>query len=264
MEKPIVNMIEWELYVYDEIFYLSGVAESHPKLGKNAYVSYTSAMQHTDFKDDVLTYETRNTIYICPLKYMTRYPYGNVAPDYQEELTHRADCSENYLDQIIAATAKIALEVDQNDEYVKHIMELQKQGEQEIKLKEEKENADLCDIAKKYEDCIYIEVSNIWKGDKLAYHLGDNVGVVLPDVHGGMYQDSVLYMKHGLKNNNACQLDFRYFPQGLGDSMETYSWSDNIKTAVIKNVGKNVLRFNGVPIQPGETKSFTSDIHQES
>lgn len=77
-----------------------------------------------------------------------------------------------------------------------------------------------------------------------------------------MFQDSVLYMKYA-RENDPCSLDFRYFPKGWGDIMETYSWSDNIKIAVIKNDTGDSLRFNNVDIPIGETKVFTPEGHRQ-
>jgi HisJ family histidinol phosphate phosphatase len=54
-------------------------------------------------------------------------------------------------------------------------------------------------------------------------------------------------------------MDFRYFPKGLQDVMETYTWSDNIELAVIKNETGATLEFNKVQIPVGETMIFTSD-----
>lgn len=264
MEKAVVNMTNWELYVYNDRYNLSGIADSHPNLGKDAYVRSTSSLVNYNMDKDVLTYETRNTIYVCHLKYMTLYPYRNVVSEYIEKLKHRADDSDNCLDQIIAATAKIATDSGNDDAYVKHIKELQKQGQQEIKEMEEMDDARLCDMAKNYEDCVYIEVSNIDSGNKLAYHLGDYTGTVSPCVHSGMFQDSVLYMKYGSEyEDNDCRLDFRYFPMGFGSDMETYSWSDNIKLAVIKNDCQYEIRFNKETIQPGETRVFTPDNYRQ-
>lgn len=78
MEKPTVNMRNWELYVYHEECSLSGTAGDHPNLGKDVYISHTSKMVESILEADVLLYETRNTVYLCPLKYMTQYPYTNV------------------------------------------------------------------------------------------------------------------------------------------------------------------------------------------
>lgn len=127
---------------------------------------------------------------------------------------------------------------------------------------EEQEKQHLIEIAGKYEDCIYIEVSSVHSGSKLAYHLGDAVGIVDPRVHSGMFQDSVLYMKYATEED-PCALDFRYFPKGFGDVMETYSWSDNIRQAVIQNQKGHSLSFNGEEIAPGETKVFTPATHRQ-
>lgn len=263
MEKAKVMMRNWEPYVYDGEYNLSGTADVHPRLGRNVYVATTSTLIMASLEEDVLIYETRNTIYCCPLKYMRVSPYGNVVQEYREELTH-LDTSENALDRIIAATAKISLgePEDTTDEMVSKIRTLQETGQQEIAQMEEQEKQHLIEIAGKYEDCIYIEVSSVHSGSKLAYHLGDAVGIVEPRVHSGMFQDSVLYMKYATEED-PCALDFRYFPKGFGDVMETYSWSDNIRLAVIQNQKGHSLSFNGEEIAPGETKVFTPATHRQ-
>lgn len=285
MNKAIVNMTNWGLYVYDGHYTLSGTADNHPVLGKNTYVSRTSSLVDYSFENDVLKYETRNTIYICPLKYMITRPYCNVVDEYKEELTHQADVSENPLDKIIAATAKLSILIKINegsdgvlekiydtickkegdysdDELLRHIIELQVTGQNEIEELKQRENNRLIEIACNYEDCVYIEVSNVSSGSLLAYHLGEYKGVVVPDLHSGMFQDSVLYTKYA-RENDPCSLDFRYFPEGWGDIMETYSWSDNIKIVVIKNDTGDSLRFNNVDIPIGETKVFTPEGHRQ-
>ena len=114
-------------------------------------------------------------------------------------------------------------------------------GQQEIAQMEEQEKQHLLEIAGKYEDCVYIEVSS---------------------VHSGMFQDSVLYMKYATEED-PCTLDFRYFPKEFGDFIETYSWSDNIKRAVIQNQKGHSLNFNGEEIAPGETRVFTPATHRQ-
>lgn len=262
MNKATVIMTNWQLYVYNEDYSLSGTANHHPSLGKNIFISRTSPLVSYQFDDDVLTYETQNTIYVCPLKYMRTYPYRGVVAEYIKELTHRGDKSESILDKIIAATAKISMSETQNDEFVNHIIELQKRGQIEIESMMRQEEQRLIELARNYEDCVYIEVSNVGSGSLLAYHLGDYTGVVQPELHSGMFQDSVLYMKYE-SEDDPCSLDFRYFPRGLQDIMETYSWSDNIKRAVIKNDTGYSLKFNRVDISMGESVIFTPDGHRQ-
>lgn len=264
MEKATVNMRNWQLYVYDERYNLSGTADCHPKLGRNVNISHTTSLVNYAMADEILTYETRNTIYICPLKFMTPHPYDNVVPEYLEKLTHRADASDSSLDRIIAASAKMVLGFDLDDEFACQLIKLQEIGQQELAMKEEQVRKRLIDIAKQYEDCVYIEVTNVETGDKLAYHLGDCTGTVEPNVHVGMFQDSVLYMKYAhmeTTEKGDCALDFRYFPDPFGIGMRTYSWSDNIKLAVIKNDSNHEIIFNGISVKMGETKEFTPEGH---
>lgn len=260
MEKAIVNMSNWELYVYNEHYNLSGIAEIHPRLGRNVYVRHTSSLQNYGFEEDILTYETRNTIYRCPLKYMYTKPYGGVVPKYKEELTKRDESSDSILDKIIAAAAKMSVGVETDDEFVVHILQLTEIGKVELEAMKKADDDRMIEIAQKYDDCIYIEVSNIDAGDKLAYHLGSECGTVEPDIHSGLFQDSILYMKYR-QNEDDTALDFRYFPKGMGDCMETYSWSDNIKQAVIKNICNFQIKFNKQEIAPRETKVFTPEGH---
>ena len=268
MEKPTVNMRNWELYVYKENYSLSGEADYHPFLGKDTWIAYTTSLVDYIYEDEILIYETRNTVYMCPLKYLSKTPYVNVVSKAKKKLTHRADGSDNPLDLIIAATSKLALENDgeetafSDDPFLTRIKELQEIGQKEIEEQENRENERLIGIAKKYEDCVYLEVSNVRTGNRLAYHLGEDTGVVKPILHSGMCQDSVLYMKYS-EEEDPCALDFRYFPEGFGYAMKTYSWSDNIKIAVIKNECRQDLEFNHKLISPGETMIFTPDSHTE-
>lgn len=279
MSKATVNMTNWELYVYKDRYMLSGTADNHPDLGKNSYVSSTSMLVDYKFSDDVLIYETGNTIYRCPLKYMIIWPYIDVTVEYREILTHRLEMSESILDKIIAATAKLSImetrkryensgesvfgiydavcqitEDYSDDEFLNHIIEIQRQGQIEIEEMRVRENNRLINIACNYEDCAYIEVSSVGCGNLLAYHIGNYSGVIQPILHGGMRQDSILYIKYPSKND-PCFLDFRYFPKS-GQDMKTYIWSNNIKRAVIKNDTRYLLRFNEVDIPIGETMFF--------
>lgn len=260
MDKAIVNMFDWELYVYNEHYNLSGIAENHPRFGRNVYLSHTSSLQEYSFEEDVLTYETKNTIYKCPLKYMNTKPYVKVVPEYKEELMRRDETSDSILDKIIAASAKMSVGTEADDEFLVHILQVTEIGKAELNAIKKADDDRMIEIAKKYEDCIYIEVSNIEEGDKLAYHLGSECGIVKPSIHVGMFQDSVLYMKYRQDEEDTA-LDFRYFPKGT--FMETYSWSDNIRQAVIKNTRDFRIEFNRQGIAPGETKVFTPEGHSQ-
>lgn len=283
-QKKVVNMTEWELYVYDEEYNLSGIVDNHPSHGKNVYVRGTSSLVSYVYKNDVLTYETRNTIYVCPLKYMSTRPYENVVISYKEELTRRTEKSDSILDKLIEASAKISLIWDiehptergfwddekmtitdaeaLRDDYVNHILEAQEIGQKEIQAANAALNQQLIEMAKKYENCIYIEVSNVECGNRLAYHIGEYTGVIEPSIHTGMFQDSILYMEYGSEDDDF-SLDFRYSPRGMGDIIDTYVWSDNIEQAVIKNDCHFTIEFDHENIEIGETKIFTKTTHSQ-
>ena len=284
MDKPIVNMSNWILYLYKGEYSLSGTADYHPHIGRNAYVSYTSPLIEHSFNNDVLKYETENTVYVCPLKYMAVAPYRHLAKDALIEHMHLVADPDNILDKIVVASAQMSviaikqeyrdtspddpwypkkimeLEEDYADDpWLKKLLSLQISGQKELGEMQDKEENRLIELACRYEDCIYLEVSNIESGDLLSYHLGDYTGVIKPYLHVGTFQDSVLYMKYA-ETDDPCSLDFRYFPR---NGIETYSWSDNIKLAVIKNTLDKEITFNDEKIQPGETKVFTTKNHHE-
>ncbi|MCH5267744.1 MAG: hypothetical protein J1E62_05305 [Lachnospiraceae bacterium] len=255
MEKKIVNMSIWRVSKRERGYKLSGIADHHPKLGRNVYVAGTSTLKKYSFEEDVLTYETRNTIYKCPLKYMeTELGFGEIM-HYDENQVKKYEESDSMLDKIMAASVRILTGNESDSDFAKYILKLAEAGKAELEAAKKADDERLINIAKNYENCVYLEVSNIDCGDKLAYHLGDECGVVEPILHSGMFQDSVLYMEFGV-------LDFRYFPMA-GFSMETYSWSDNIMQVVIKNVEEDTIYFNHEEVAPGETKVFTPQGHRE-
>lgn len=261
MSKPEVIMTDWELYIYDNRYQLTGTAINHPRLGRWTYVSYTTTMVSHRFEKDVLWYETENTMYICPLKYMTTKPYLSVVSEYKDKLMQQADNSDSELDKIIAASARIACEKELDEAFTDKIIRLQTEGQTEIKELRNQENNKLIEVAKQYEDCVYLEVTNIECGDTLAYHISGASGVIYPMLHSGMFQDSVLYMKYPNDKDSEGDfgVDFRYFPRWGG--IETYSWSDNIKCAVIKNCLEETISFNQTILAPGETKVVTPEGH---
>lgn len=287
MSKKNVVMQNWEVYFYGEKYNLSGMSDEHPELGKRVHVTRTSRLVYYNLEDDILIYETRNTIYKCPLKYMSKDPYYNVTTEYKKELVNRANEKSNILNRIIAVAALIALENKKRAErkgksiedcikegFIKeefidrelfeHITALQVDGQREIEEMENKFHDHLIAVAKKYDNCIYMELSHVSRGDELAYHIEGNTGIIEPMLHVGTFQDSVLYMQYQ-QDEQTPGLDFRYFPKGLFlEQVETYSWSDNILNVVIKNDSTCIIYFNGEAIGIGETKSFTPENHKQS
>ena len=54
MKKAKVTMRNWEPYVYDGEYNLSGTADVHPRLGRNVYVATTSTLVKASLEEDVL------------------------------------------------------------------------------------------------------------------------------------------------------------------------------------------------------------------
>ena len=189
------------------------------------------------------------------------------------------------------AKESILKEYYENLEVKERLSELMMIGRREIEEENKKQEEHLLEAAKKYEDCIYIEMKQIARGDKLAYNIGGKIGLIEPALHIGNFQDSVLYMKYieDEEDENEVSLDFRYWPMADKDDIPvfvmtddghyveqprehkvkekqkvmTYSWSDNIKRAIIKNSSNILIEFNGQNIAIGETKVFTEDRHVE-
>lgn len=283
MEKASVIMKNWELTNDCGRFNLEGVADRHPAFGANAPIQRTSSLVNYCLVDDILEYETRNTKYLCPLKFMRTAPLGYMEVGPLRNLLQQGESSECILDKIIAIEAKLSLELLMdntyaknedlinslreidftNDKFYEHIKILQKAGQQEIERDTAAANQKLMDIALQYEDSIYIEMSNVGCGNTLAYHISDYAGVIEPMLHSGMWQDSVLYVGcvHADDSDGGCRVDFRYFPYGFGNSIKVYSWSENIKQAVIKNDTNQLMLFNDIQIAPGETGVFSRDCY---
>ena len=252
MSKQNVNMTKWSLDIYGNEYNLSGVADKHPKLGNNVFVAYTSYLIDANLKDDVLVYETKNTIYHCPLKYMKKDAYKNMSTVFVESYKNYE--KNKILDDIIKASIEISFEEKEMSDFANNILRLIEVGSKEIEDMKRTEKERLEGIVKEYPDSVYLEVSNINNGSVLAYNIKDKIGLCEPDVHIGMFQDSVLYMVRQI-------IDFRYFPDY--DSLTTYSWSDNIKQAVIKNMKSFPITFNDEEINPGEIKIFSKNTHKQ-
>lgn len=236
MGIPIINMANWMIHTYGNTVYLSGIADNHPKLGINIYVSHTSKIEEViSYDGDILKVKTHNSIYICPLKFLRKDFVNNKIDDVNElqpELYEVITIINELADKNIDNTRK---------QSILNMIEL---GEKELKHKKDTENNRLISIAKNEENSIYLELSSISSGNTLAYNISGEAGIIEPIVHVGMFQDSVLYMQDGI-------VDFRYFPKGT--DLEIYSWSDNIEKVIVKNMKNYDIKVDKQTIKAGET-----------
>lgn len=233
---PLINMSNWKLHCCGTWFYLSGTADNHPKLGINARVVHTSEVLNGIVEgnevEEVYRFTTHNSIYVCPLKYMSA------------EMT-KMEMNLDALDNI--ELIKIAFKLNKKLEDTienKKLHETLKRGQIELKHKQKLEENRLMELMHDKKNTIYLEVSSIGTGDTLAYNINDKIGIIKPSIHVGTFQDSILYMEDGL-------VDFRYFP--MMTAMEIYSWSDNIDKLLIKNMKQYDIRVDEQIIKPGET-----------
>ena len=136
------------------------------------------------------------------------------------------------------------------DELFKHVTALQITGQDELKARAKEDEDRILETVRRYDNSIYLEVSDADNPRKLAYHIGEESGLIEPMVLSNSY----MYQKRSGESDP--YLNFRYFPRGLGASMETHIWTDIIKQAVIHNEGERVLSFDEHEIKPGETGLF--------
>ncbi len=254
MEKQEVLMKNWNVSKWDkDVYNLCGIADKHAKLGNNVFVQYTSELVKAKIENDVLYYETKNTKYICPLKYMSTDYYKNTSEKSIKSTLMNLNDSE--LDKLV----KIEIEISKDiiNEQTKHILELTNAGQKEIALHIENEQKRLMEKVKDKPNSLYIEVSKIDSGDIASYNVivdgKEQIGIVKPYLHSGMFQDSVIYA-NGL-------LDFRYFP-GF-NRMESYHWNQTIQNIYIENCLNKPITFNGIVIEPNEVEHVRNTERME-
>lgn len=261
MDKQKVLMKNWEidflLNDYANEYNLNGVAEDHPKLGKNVFVAYTSQLKNAFIKDDTLYYETKNTLYVCPLKYIDR---KKLLSKYSKEellsILNKLEEVSSDIDFVIKAQVEIALYNNHIEDFVlsdfsKKVYEIALMGEKDLIEDEVRERDRLLNIVSNpnFLNSVYIEVSKIAYGDTLAFNINGELGIIKPSQHTGMFQDSILY-----SNYKEPRFDIRYFP--YGDSFSFYAWSKNIEKVILKNEKKYPIYVgtgNSYEILPNET-----------
>ena len=264
MEKARVQMANWSLYRYynteleSYTYNLSGEATGHPVLG-NTKVARTSYLVSASIEDNILYYETENTMYVCPLKYMAVPDYKTNLEQYIKEKHQHKFGVNTALDKLYNYYLKMGLSEEERKsaevEITPFDIELDsaiKIGQEELKVNKEANKKRLLAEVAKRPGSLYMEVTSISSGSDIAYNIkaedGEyHTGISNPYIHVGMFQDSILYGKDGM-------YDFRYFP-GY-DSIQTYAWSDNIERVIVKNMKNRPIRFNDEIIHEQETKEF--------
>lgn len=262
MSKAVINLDKWGLLNCDKFFCAFGIADNHPKLGKDVTVSHTSEILNIEEKDDTYYFETHNSIYVCRL--------GNISKETHfrlEKTNSRSKIASVYSKYYRYKMYNVARDKNEpiskygirlKDEEIKEferILELtalcDKEREEKIKFHEAK----LIEEASKYSDCIFIDLSSISRGSKAAFNINGRTGIINPCVHLGMFTDTVLYRNTEKMDD---YIDFRYYVKYSG--LETYSWTENIKRVIIHNNKGRAIYFNDkIVIEPDETVEITRE-----
>lgn len=257
MSKVIINLDRWGLLNHDDNFFCAfGIADRHPRLGKNAVISHTSEIINVEEIEDAYKFETHNSIYVCKFGNISdRRPY-NLSRT--KRRTKIALVYNKYYKYMMYLTSKLSeehiskCEIKINDEEIQEferILELtalcDKEREKKVKLHEDM----LLEEASKYDNCIFIDLSSISQGSPAAFNINGKTGILNPVQHIGTFTDTVLYIN---SNNKDEYIDFRYYVRPLG--LETYSWTENIERVVIHNSKEYAIRFNTETcIEPDKT-----------
>lgn len=263
-EKAIVNMYEWDLNYYYDQYFLSGRGDNHPRLGKNFRLGRTSSLIRHELKDDILIYETRNTIYHCPLKYVSRMDCLNLDEWTRGKLIERlnllkednkAKTDNEELFRIMVVARGLDLDPDLSDEFTRHLLEVSSKGQEEIKAKNDAEKLRMMKAVENYEDALYIEIRRPREAEILAYNIEGHKGTMEGISSPKMFSQSLIYeYRNWSKVDDDFYFEFRYTVDDEGDgTMFPYGWSSNIKTVMVKNVGEESLKMEEEIIMPGET-----------
>ena len=253
--KEKVHMREWEVNIVHGEYNLSGRAEYHYRLGRNVHIAMSSTLEKYEITNEELIYETLNTIYICPLKYMNIYPYEDIYLDGDiKKLKNQVKDGKEAMDELILAAIHIICKETHKSKLAQHISKLQKGGYEEIQAEKQKEKEEMYELLSQYENCIYMQANNVEYGSPLAYHMNGEYGIMEPSFHCGTFQDSVLYLN--FNDEGKLVFEFRYFPKWWGSEMKTYAWSSNIEKVIIRNDTAGTLTFNKEEINVGEIKIF--------
>jgi len=225
---------------------LCGNAENHPKLGKT-YIAHTSPLVKAEIKNNTLYYETLNTIYEAELKYMAMPTNFRIVFD----ASAPKDLLNPHLENIMQLENKLTRKEEESVEFTPFEMQciqLMLSGSKDRESEIETEHLRLINEAKKYDNCVYMEVESVSAGSLVAFNIDDHTGVMEPYRHTGMMQDSILY------RDKETGVDFRYWPNHSG--LETYGWSENIERVVIKNMKGVDITFNHSLIKPRQLMVF--------
>jgi hypothetical protein len=260
-----VNLIKWQLCHENDngqlVFYLTGTAERHPKLGRNAVLAFTSSVVNFEVDRDkkVVTFETRNTKYICDFKFFDIDLDQKVITTTKNMDAKTRELS-NFSNECVSFAKYVRLKESTNSVSKKNVeskldewYDLLAIGTEELKERKIDENKELISNASKYSNCIYVEVETISRGTDIAYNINGEVGIL--ESRNQQYVESNMIEY----SDRQRELLFKYV--SFGNIIEVHNISDNIEKVVIhNNKGYNIIvdmLEHSYELSPDETKEIT-------
>lgn len=278
MEKRILHMQAWELYkdifaeeenlVDGNDYFLLGITYEYPDTCGMVGLQTTVPVVSYSVEEDVLTYETEDTIYICPFACMEENPYATWETECLEELEELVKEPKNELDCILYASVLQAYEAplaSSGNELVDRVHEWMERNRQERLAKIAQEEQRVFEQLKDKENYIYIAFSQVCE-NKLFYHIREKTGALEPLTYwNSSNENRELYLLYE-EDRFSRSLDFRFLTDIVDETLivRTYNWTGDFDRAIIKNETTNrILRFNGEIVMQGETKVFTKETHEQ-
>lgn len=230
-----VKLLKWQL-CHEEVnnqivFYLTGTAERHPKLGRNAVLAFTSSV--VDFNIDrdnkIVTFETRNTKYVCDFKFFDTTEVQTVISKQKRMDTKTRELS-NFSNECVAFTQYVKLRGTSEAVGKKEFedwFKLLTIGEKELEERKIDNNKELITKASEYSNCIYMEIETISKGTNIAFNINGESGILEP-LNQQYVQDNIIEY-----SDRQRKILFKYKP--FGKIIEIHQISSNIERLVIHN-----------------------------
>ena len=235
MDKTVINLRDWSLTKECNKYYLKGIADKHPKLGTNAVIGHTSSILEATIKDDVLTVETRNSIYVCPIKYISidrnnwRISIVDSASEFKE------------LDDLYRSIHNAVYDkIDTGEE--RHIKDLSGIGQVEMQAISDAIEEHLIEEVIKYDDSLYLDITSFHVPSSIAYNIGVKHGVIK-----GILFDEDDIIRYVMDE----KIYFSY--SAIGVYMNIINIANNIKNIVIKNSkGYSIIINDSLRLEPDE------------
>lgn len=236
--NSIIELRNWTMYVIKNKLVLSGLADEHPKLGRNVELAKTSAvLSIEEDKSFIMTCRTLNSVY------RLNWAYANLTPREFLSEPSTLECAETVRDKYITYLQLVKSKnkkIDELNAFLQSYMKVIAEGRKNLENYIDELDSQLVYNARKYNNCIYMSISSISKGNNIAYNIKGETGIINPSDNEGYYVSTVEYKK---LEKSGLNIHLGYF---IGDGcIDIYNISEDIENVVIHNNKKQELIVNG-------------------